>query len=195
MNYLQFFPLVLFISASYSLAAVYEDLPVPPKGYTWVQAAEINAALLQPDGWHFKSTEKDGTLAYFITNQPIQPDAQPGTIQFETGVSINVTRQLPKVKGMKPSAFARQYIKLLMDRAEYVVESTRSPRGGPFIGFGVVLRENGGENPIRVDHLAVGNDETGTLYVIIFESPLKNWDQEWPVAENVLKYLMLNPGT
>jgi len=39
--------------------------------------------------------------------------------------------------------------------------------------------------------LLLGNDATGTIYQVVFETPVTAWDKEWPIAEPVFKQLVL----
>jgi tetratricopeptide (TPR) repeat protein len=168
-------------------------LPAVPEGYSWERARAARAVFLRPKGWHFKSAEKQDTLAYFITKELIPPDAKLGTVQFETGISINVLRQVPQSTGRRPSEYARSYIEEVRKSPKHETVRTFQPRGGPLAGFGIEIREKAGDRPLRMHHVLFANDSTGTLYLVIFETPAASWDKEWPIAEKVLKQLGFDP--
>ena len=48
-------------------------------------------------------------------------------------------------------------------------------------------------NPLTIDNLAVANDRTGTLYLLVFESPEDTWDAAWEVAAPMLKRFLITP--
>ena len=169
------------------------SLPEPPEGYSWERAPLIRAGFLRPDGWHFKQTEQSGQLAYFITKEPIPADAEEGTTQFETGFSINVWQQVSQVKGVRPSDFAQSYVAVIQQSTEHEVENVGTPSHGSMVGIGVQFRTKNDPDPLRQQLLLVANDATDTLYHIMFESPIRQWDEEWPVARMVLKQLVLHP--
>lgn len=61
------------------------DLPKAPVGFTWQEVPELKAAFLKPEGWFFKQENKNGTLAYFITQEDLAKNGE-----FATGLTINV---------------------------------------------------------------------------------------------------------
>jgi tetratricopeptide (TPR) repeat protein len=168
-------------------------LPAAPNGYSWERARGARGTFLRPKGWHFKSVEKDGTLAYFITKEAIPPDAKPGTVQFETGISINVLRQVPQTTGQRPSEYARGYLEEVRKSPQNEIVSTFQPRAGPLAGFGIEFREKAGDRPLRMRHVLFANDSTCTLYLVIVETPAATWDKQWPIAEKVFKQLGFDP--
>lgn len=94
-------------------------LPEPSEGYSWELAGQSQASFLRPQNWHFKAWEKEGELAYFITQEPIPANAKPGSFQFETGFTINVWRKASLLKGLSPSTFAAEYVQAVAQSGEF----------------------------------------------------------------------------
>jgi hypothetical protein len=176
-----------------SRATWQETLPQAPEGYSWQLAGQSQAFFLRPEGWHFKAFEQAEDLAYFITREPIPPDAKPGSYQFETGFTINVFRGVTRAKGIAPSGFALGYVQVVTQSAEHETEDTWQNRGGPFIGYGVQFCSGSDIGRLRQQHHLIANDETDTLYLIIFETPERLWERDWPLAKVVIERLMLHP--
>ena len=64
---------------------------------------------------------------------------------------------------------------------------------GPFWQFGVRTRVSDPAGGDYVTHnLAIANQDTGTLYVIVFEGPAASWDSAWQQGEPMLKLFLLD---
>jgi len=181
MKYL--FVLVLSLFTYASAVAKPSDFPAPPSGYSWVSCSETKSAFLKPDGWFFKEERKgSGTWGYFISKENIEKAGS-----FITGLSVNVIKDVPS----KAHASAPDYAAAFIDEAAQthkVVAAPWSKTLGPFHQFGVrtlVADPKGGD---YITHtLAIGNEQTGTVYVLIFEAPVASWDAAWKVGEPILK--------
>lgn len=169
------------------VAAFATELPVPPEGYQWAECPEINGAFLQPKGWHFKTLIKDGTTGYFITKENIDEKGS-----FITGLTVNVIQGIQAKKGTSPSEFAAEFIREGIISRKVVTEPWARSMG-PFESFGVVLLNPDPDRGDYITHnLAIGNDATGTLYLIIFEGPAESWKTEWQVAEPMLQRFLID---
>lgn len=73
------------------------ELPNPPSGYTWKQILDEQSALLVPAGWHFKSQHGKNTDGFFVSKENIDTEGK-----FETGLSLNVIRQVERSTGLAP---------------------------------------------------------------------------------------------
>jgi hypothetical protein len=186
-------------------------LPEPPAGYSWARAPQARAFFLCPHGWHFNSVEQPPLLDYFITKEPMPPGAgdegkvlselvframeqgqylirHGGPTQFETGISIGVWGYVSRVKGMCPSEYAQAYIEHRCQSPDLIVEGTWSPHLDPFVSRSVQFRYKHGD-PLRQYMLLVADDVNDIVYHVSFESPLRLWDKEWPIAKVVLEQL------
>jgi tetratricopeptide (TPR) repeat protein len=170
-------------------------LPEPPTGYLWERAGQSGAAFLRPRGWYFTCVETESTWAYFITKQPIPPDAKPGSVQFETGFTINVLRQVPQVTGVSPSQYAQAYVAGVNQSPKHVAEGTwdcsEALGDSRYVALSVRFHEKHHPDPIRMHHWVIADDSSGKAYLVMFEAPIREWDKEWPIAEVVFERLAL----
>jgi hypothetical protein len=163
------------------------DLPSPPNGYSWVECKDIKGAFLKPSGWFFKQATQGDTIGYFITKENIEALGS-----FETGLSVNVIPDIPRKKQIQASNFAAAYIKTAIQNRE-VFKKPWSTSMGPFEAYGVVLINHDSKQGDFVTHnLAIANDQTGTLYLLTFESPLNQWNSSWEIAEPMLKMFLID---
>jgi hypothetical protein len=164
-------------------------LPQAPKGYSWEYGEQSQLRFLRPQGWHLKAVEQDGALAYFITREPIPPDAKMGSLQFETGISINVFRGVSSAKGMATSAYALAYVQIIAQSAKHETLDTWQSQCGSFVTYGIQFCSQSDIGPLRQQHVMIANDRQDTLYFVIFETPQRYWDRDWPMAFEVFENL------
>jgi len=180
--------LTVFLLFSFGASTAFAtELPAPPKGYTWARCVETKSAFLKPKGWHFKKQQKGDVWGYFISKENIDK-----TGSFKTGVSISVIPKIPAKKGMSANSYAKAFI----DVAAKSRDTIRDPwtqNMGPFKGYGVVLlNRDENEGDFFTHNLAIGNEETGTVYIIVFESSAGTWDEDWMVAEPIFQRLWID---
>jgi hypothetical protein len=181
--------LLLFLAAFLAMGAVSlaTELPIAPKGYAWVKCVETRSAFLKPDGWFFKKGKQGDIHGYFITKENIHE-----TGRFYTGLTVNIIPHIPKKKGMSPTQYAIAYIQSAA-KVRDVVKKQWSQDMGPFQAFGVVLRNKDSFAGDYITHnLAIGNDATGTCYLITFEAPASSWDSAWTLGEPMLQCFLID---
>jgi len=176
--------LVVLLTACNAIAT---ELPPPPEGYSWVHCDEIKGAFLMPIGWHFKKHKQGDKLGYFITEENIATKGE-----FLTGLSVNVIPEISQKNGMPPSIYANTYIKTAIIEKE-IFKKPWATTMGPFQAYGVVLLNRDHHKGDFITHnLAIANDQTGTLYLLIFESPAKSWEASWAVAKPMLQRFLID---
>jgi hypothetical protein len=166
------------------------ELPEPPENFSWQMLDKIKAAFLLPDGWNFLEQQSGETQAYFLTRENIEEQGS-----FSTGLSINVVPNVEEKTGYSAPAYAQAFIAAAgPDTNEEVLERARL--GDDVVpGFGVRTRsENQAGQPIIIHRIAFGNSETGTFYLISFESPEARWEQAWEQGEVMLTSFALDRG-
>jgi len=179
--------LALVFLALVATGAVAAELPPAPAGYSWVSLSEIKGAFLMPLGWYFKKGRQGDTLGYYITRENI-----PESGEFLTGLSINVIPDIPEKSGMAPSLYATAFINKAVKQVEVVTPPWAS-LNGPFEGHGVVLLyRDDQKGDFIVHNLAIANDQTGTLYLITFESPAEAWEKARQIAEPILQRFLID---
>lgn len=169
---------VLFVFSAYPVFAA--DLPKPPPGLAWQEIPEMKAALLKPDGWHFKKETKNGTIAYFITKEDVEK-----TGQFDTGLTVNVFH-------LKTDSAVVRGQGLIEKMATEHHEKSWSRTVGPFQEFGCLLKDTDASGTIVMHALTVANPKTNTLYLFIFESPESEWDAAWKLGKPIMDTLALD---
>lgn len=178
---------VLAITASCPGGAADTELPAPPAGYSWASFTETKSAFLKPDGWFVKKALKGDVWGYFITREDIDKSGA-----FTTGLTVNIMPGVPKKKGMSPTQCAKELVGVMAQSKE-VLKKPWSTDLGPFKGYGVVLLNRDPQGGDYVTHhLAIGNDTTGTLYIIVFEGPSASWEATWKIGEPILKRFLID---
>lgn len=157
-------------------------------GYKWNKCPSIKGAFLCPNDWHFKKSNANGQTAFFITKEKIK-DVKT---RFETGISIFVLKEIPKTKKMIPSKFMEAYIKSA--KTKHKIFEEKDVQMGPFVGknFKYEQKDKINNKDYKFFNLLISNDKTGTLYLVIFESPKKEWAKEYSKADKVLKMLYID---
>lgn len=144
------------------------DLPEAPPGFSWLLVPEANASFLRPDGWFLKRQGDAGTTALFITATEI---GEAGN-RFETGLTVNIIRDIPGKKGVTPLQFALGLREVARGKATFLHENDAVAGKLRFASFVYADAEAG----VTIANSLVANDTTGTLTWMIFESPTKEWE-------------------
>jgi hypothetical protein len=152
-----------------------------PAGFAWRPLAEINAAVLVPDGWFFRRDVNKSAIAYFVSRENI--DAKGF---FETGLSLNVlaAAPVPNPASVDAEGLAKGLIAKIIgaDTVRVLKPAWEVPNGG-FVQFGCVVRiEKPGpfvteSGPLVTEHRVIVNRTTKTTYLLSFESPERSWDE------------------
>lgn len=179
--------LVVLLSSLLFLPAFASDLPPAPKGFSWVSFDETKSAFLKPAGWFSKKGKKGETWGYFITKENIDK-----TGKFYTGLTIYIISNIHQKKGMAPTEYAAAFIQEGAKSRKVIKEPWRKDMG-PFQSFGVVLLNKDDKDGDFITHnLAIGNDATGTVYIITFEAPASSWKTEWKMGEPMLQRFLID---
>lgn len=167
---------------AFAAASRAQDAPAAPDGFSWKRIESVKASFLMPDGWFFREEQKDGTRAFFITQEKIEEGGE-----FETGLTVNVQT----LKRDKAPERALQVIAAMAEGHE-ILESWK--RGeGPLESFGARIRIVEKGRPALINHLlAIGNRRTNTLYILFFESPEAKWPEAWKKGEVMLREFLLD---
>ena len=163
------------------------ELPSPPLGFEWVEASEIKGAFLKPKNWHFKKHKQGETQGYFLTKENINKKGF-----FITGASINVIPNIPLKTNMSPTKYAKAFVKQA-SLSRQIIKKAWFHKMGPFNSYGVVLKNSDQKKgDYNTHNLAISNDTTGTVYIVIYEAPSYNWNESWKVGEVILGKLYID---
>lgn len=179
---------IVFFAGFYAFST--DVLTEPPKGFSWQQLPFLKASFLLPEGWNFKfvPNNKEEKYLYYLTKENID---QKGI--YETGFEVRVIRGVPnKVKGKLPSVYSAEAV----GNTEKKVKFTKKwdEKKGIFKEIGYIYVDNSDENAnVTVHRLYISNDNTGTVYILTFEGPTKNWDSLWnTIGEPIFKNISLD---
>jgi hypothetical protein len=135
-----------------------------------------------PPGWFIRVEQGK---AVFITKEDIGVKKL-----FETGLSVNVIKDVPKRMSKKPSEYALALItQLTQTHKNYGIEESSS---GALKSFSCIFKAKPPKPPgdfIVQYAMATGNDRTGTVFLVTFESPEAEWDEAWKIGQALLKSL------
>jgi len=160
-----------------------QEPPKAPEGYTWVTAKPMKGTFLLPKGWNFLEEQQGDTAACFITKEKIT-----SSTGFDTGVSINLLKNIPAKLKMSPSQYAQRLIDILGQKNETIKKVTN--KVGPFEHQAIefINRDTSGHS-IHIWQIIIANDKTGSAYIVTAESPDKLWVQNWPALEKITSLL------
>jgi hypothetical protein len=161
--------------------------PTPPAGFSWKNCHDSGTGFLLPDGWFYKEESTADTKACFITKEEIKPGEM-----FQTGLTVNMIRNVPAKLKVKPSIYSDKLIGELQKKYK-VGKINTAGQGTPFdiVSIPTYIEGTNGEK-ISTLQMFIANDTTGTLYVISYEAPESKWDEDWKIGEKILQYLALN---
>lgn len=159
-----------------------------PEGYTWWLCPQTKTALRKPDGWHTKVTVVDGLFGYFISKEDIDELGE-----FTTGLTVNVTPQADQRYKTEVGELVGLTIGRAADAGE-VLEDPWPTVSEPLVAYSIVVKhKDAGKGDFVTYRMAIGNVETGTLYIIIFEAPANEWEQAWKLGKPIIEQLILSP--
>jgi hypothetical protein len=150
---------------------------------------EIHSRIALPKEWTLvpgKLMEGDVLLA---AREKIASESDPWII----GLSMTIDRAGAKESGQKASAYAlalaREARERAGDEASPIVESQSGPFRDVRFEFPVA-----GDEPLLITELLRANDETGTLVVILWQTPKVDSQKYQGLREAILSGIQLDPA-
>ena len=180
--------IVLILSGSVYIYANEQELPPAPDGFTWTRLTEIQGALLKPDHWHLKHVSKPPNLyAWFISKQDIDKKGQ-----FETGLSYNCIKNITKQKGKDtPPSRAAKQIYIAHKKYRKIESLDTKTEHGLYVIRYVSIDHKPSLEDIRVFTLLYADDKKDILHFIVFEAPVKQWNEAWSIGDVILKKILI----
>ncbi|MEM6793712.1 MAG: hypothetical protein AAF725_06995 [Acidobacteriota bacterium] len=175
------------LMAPAALQAQGQDLPAPPDGYSWEKCSDIDGALLRPDSWSFRRVATDGSLSYYLTPKAWEPPAPLGT-----GFTLSVFFNVPAKFGRPPAEFARGFIENA--KRIYGGEELGTSAMGPLEGQSVTYLGKGNTAETKFFNRIAANDETGTVFLVVFEGPQASWESDWKTIEPTIQQIVFGEG-
>ncbi|RTQ46263.1 hypothetical protein EJV47_22300 [Hymenobacter gummosus] len=162
----------------------------PPVGFRWQLLPEVKAASLLPYTWNYKAETSRDAQAYFLTREKIV-----GNSQFQTGLTLNVVRQMTAKSKQSAEAYAQAFSARTGRGAGQQVLGQETKTQGALRLFGVRYRvATGAAGPKIIQQWAIANRNTDTFYLLLFDSPEKDWPQAWKLGEEMIRQLRLDAG-
>jgi hypothetical protein len=134
-----------------------------------------------PRGWYVRHREGGGTRAVFITLESIEKHGR-----FQTGLSVNAIRDIPKKTSLSATAYAKGLIEKMAQTHQNrgIVEHS----AGVLKGWASFFRSKSADGNMVVQYtIASGNDETGSAFVVTFESPEMEWHDTWKMGSRLVQ--------
>ncbi|HEX8328512.1 MAG TPA: hypothetical protein VF629_13295 [Hymenobacter sp.] len=163
-------------------------LPAEPMGYHWQQLPEVKAAMLLPYTWSYKADRSPDAQAYFLTRERIMPGKQ-----FTTGMSVNVVQKISAKSKQRAADYAQAFSARTGRGAGQQVLGQENKAQGPLRMYGVRYRvASDPAGPKIMQQWAIANTSTDTFYLLLFESPEKDWAQAWKLGETMITQVRLD---
>ena len=171
------------------------NLPPAPKGFTWKVMPELLMDVLIPDGWYYTQRLTDDVDEFYVTKEFF--DIETG--KYSTGMSVKIYRETENV-----DESANEYIFNLTfgETTKKVVDSMQvNSKSNTITLYSLLLESEIPDlepgDPNRKKKMvcnAIADIRNKTLYLMVFESPLALWDEEWnarggPVTLSVINLL------
>lgn len=161
--------------------------PIP--GYVVQNLEPLGGEILRPENWHFRRLMNDDALAFQIAKEDISNGGE-----FETGLTINLVKDVTKKSRVSPSIYAAYFIKDKLKNAELVTRDA-SRRDGDFLREGILIRENKTltekTQPFKIGYTLYANDKTDLLIIMVFGTPESEWDANDEIYTIMMEQVIL----
>jgi tetratricopeptide (TPR) repeat protein len=164
------------------------ELPEAPSGFNWVRMPLAQAAFVKPDGWFENHIRTKNSVTYTISKEKADENTD-----LETGLTLIAIENLKSKNGMSPMLFSLGMVKEIEKSPDDTIIEMKDISQGPLFSI-LVKYENHplGLKPNIIHKVLTANDETGSLYMILFEAPKESWDDAWKYGEVMMKYFLLD---
>jgi len=166
--------------------------PKSPKGYVWQEFKEVHAACLKPKKWHYSKVMLENHSVFRLTREKVSFNQE-----FLTGLTLHVFQDVPGVMDMNPSELAEKYLsEYAMDKQ--TLEVFVPKHSGNMIQSGGTYQSRmnlrGKTRTFKVHVTALANDESGTMYLLVYACPANQWDKFMDTIITVGSDVMLDPA-
>jgi len=175
--------LVVLDSGGFALA----DRGAPPPGCHWLDIPEIKVALAVPDGWHFKELPKKGEVrAYEVV------PAGPGIPERAQSRFELRFQRVDRIEAVV--ARARDFVKnaVATSVADQTIQEDKVGVVSLFAGVGQMSPDDDGVPRLTVAVSALANAKTGALYTIRFEIPGSELAAVQPMANALIRTVIID---
>ncbi len=146
--------------------------PKIPLGLSWHDSKYGVGSFLRPDNWYVKEEVQKDTKALFITREEITDESH-----FLVGFSVNKIQKIRDKVSQTPNEYARTFALNLSKTGELLLNRTIS---GNAADMQIVrIKKNIDNLSIVVHYIVLGIDSDDAVYVLFFEAPETEWDQQF----------------
>jgi len=158
-----------------------------PDEFSWHQPRSFLLLLLVPKTWNIDEDEESKTV--YITKE--KTSKQDGT--YLTGFTVSCSSGKPKDYVPK---FLKSYPGVLKRCAKQNISEweTKELRGN-FVKHTITFEDTTAIAHILVKCCAILNEETGTVYMVMFETKKSNWEENWASYGEVMTNNLLLPSS
>lgn len=171
--------------AAAMLAALAAELPQAPAGFAWTRLPEIRADILKPSAWTLEHQRKGGSETYRLAAP--RKAGNPAA-----ALDINWVADVPRQAGMPPSKYAAGLVATASEN--HKILERESGTIGSLASVGFRFADSGpGRDGLMVRYQMVANDRTGSLYILAFEAPLREWTNAWKTGGVMMDRIRWDP--
>lgn len=184
MHFLKTLPLLLIAVILSACQSHNANTPYDQLTFNYRELEGTGCRLLAPDEWFFAKESKGNAYTFYSTKENL---AKTG--QFETGFSMIALRHIAPGEG-QPANYIYNLYKA--SREDFDHEHTWKNPHGPFAGLGFIYVDEDESGKSRVFNQLTANKNTGSVYIMVFEAPVDEWAQAWPVGQQMIQRVLLN---
>ncbi|MTI12840.1 hypothetical protein [Sansalvadorimonas verongulae] len=166
-----------------------------PPGYEWFSCqSSLKCSFLVPSGWSFERLTGDSAkmsrhaaanvFKYQILKERHGRKRSPR-------ISINILQNVESRTGLPPKRHMEMFMTDL-SRSSKVLETWNNRSGALISTAATSLHYGKNHVPVKKFNLLIANTESGTLYVMSFESMPDHWKGDWSVVEQVFARIRLD---
>lgn len=150
--------------------------------------SESRITLQAPRGWQTLLEKTDDTSIFHVSPEPMDAN----TAGYQVGLAINILRSVPSVMGQKPSEYAQNLIDQIRERSEQEA-TVRTTQSASFKIYRIEYTLATDKDSLNVVNILEANDSTGTLYMIVWQTPESQTQSFSETREKILASIQLDP--
>ena len=159
-------------------AAVTAPLPAAPDGFVWRLFED--ATFLKPRAWH-EHEQVTATSTIPVTTYATLPEVFCETKPFELGLTVQVTRDSQKIRGIEAKKLVLVYLKPFTNARKegdilFLEQSTKGDFEHTFFRY---TDARPSQKPAILHKYIMANNVTDRVYAFTFKSTTQSWGEHW----------------
>ena len=154
------------------------DLPALPEGFEW--KTYKNAIFPKPVQWREQQATPNAP-GIPTSTYATSPEEFSATKQFEMGLTVQIITDSYRIKGIEAKKVALLYLEpfLKSHKKEEILMLEQSTKGDFEHTYFRYKDAPPGLTPIIVHKFVLANNETDSVHIFTFESPMATWEENW----------------